>query len=142
MTRPKTRYQPGDRIGDRYQVHEVKMGGMGEVYLCLDLEEMLPYALKTFQQRHTHNPKFRAAFENEVLTWVALEKHPNIVRCFFMNIFDNLGLDYQIAVVTTDMFDPNQSGAFQGPVITPANPDAVAEFNRVRAKLPRDRSMP
>ena len=50
--RPIPRYQPGDRIGGRYQVHQVKMGGMGEVYLCLDLQENYPYALKTFQQRY------------------------------------------------------------------------------------------
>jgi tetratricopeptide (TPR) repeat protein len=84
------RYQPGDKIGGRYQVHQVKMGGMGEVYLCLDLEQNYPYALKTFQQRYLGDPrKLRAAFEQEVVTWVALEKHPNIVRCFLMDILDN-----------------------------------------------------
>jgi tetratricopeptide (TPR) repeat protein len=83
------RYKPGDKIGGRYQVHQVKMGGMGEVYLCLDLEEMVPYALKTFRQRYLTNPKLHAAFENEVATWVAMEKHPNIVRCFYMDILDN-----------------------------------------------------
>lgn len=31
------RYKPGDKIGGRYQVHKALMGGMGEVYLCLDL---------------------------------------------------------------------------------------------------------
>jgi hypothetical protein len=45
MTRPKPRYQPGDRIGGRYQMHQALMGGMGEVYLCLDLETDLPAAL-------------------------------------------------------------------------------------------------
>jgi serine/threonine protein kinase len=65
------------------------MGGMGEVYLCLDLETIQPYALKTFQQRFLTNPKLREAFENEVATWVALEKHPNIVRCFYMDTLDN-----------------------------------------------------
>ena len=48
MTGLQTRYKAGDKIGGRYQVHQVKMGGMGEVYLYLDLEEMHPYALKTF----------------------------------------------------------------------------------------------
>ncbi len=64
------------------------MGGMGEVYLCLDLETMYPYALKTFQQRY-QSQALRRAFETEVATWVALEKHPNIVRCFMMDILDN-----------------------------------------------------
>ena len=87
--RSQPRYQPGDKIGGRYQVHQALMGGMGEVYLCLDLETYLPYALKTFQQRFLTNPKLRAAFNSEIATWVALEKHPNIVRCFYMDIIDN-----------------------------------------------------
>ncbi len=85
--KPKPQYQLGDRIGGRYQVHQVKMGGMGEVYLCLDLEEMYPYALKTFQQRY-QSQSLRRAFEKEVATWVTLEKHPNIVRCVGMDFLD------------------------------------------------------
>ncbi|MDM8521627.1 hypothetical protein QUF64_16400 [Anaerolineales bacterium HSG6] len=40
MPRPKPRYKKGDKIAGRYHVHDVKMGGMGEVYLCLGLEIM------------------------------------------------------------------------------------------------------
>jgi len=88
--KPKPRYQPGDKIGGRYQVHQALMGGMGEVYLCLYLEENIPLALKTFQRRHMGDSQLvRVAFEREVATWVALEKHPNIVRCFLMDILDN-----------------------------------------------------
>ena len=87
--KPKPRYQRGDRIGRRYQVHQALMGGMGEVYLCLDLETIQPVALKTFQQRYLTNPKLRQLFNREVATWVALEKHPNVVRCFYMDILDN-----------------------------------------------------
>jgi tetratricopeptide (TPR) repeat protein len=86
--KPKPRYQPGDRIGGRYQVHQALTGSMGEVYLCLDLEQKYPYALKTFQQRY-QSIALRKAFEREVATWVALEKHPNIVRCFHMDVLDN-----------------------------------------------------
>lgn len=86
---PKPHYQSGDKIGGRYLVHEALMGGMGEVYLCLDLKTSLPYALKTFQHRYLNNPKLREAFEHEVTIWIALEKHPNIVRPFHMDIHDN-----------------------------------------------------
>ena len=87
--KPQPRYQRGDRIANRYQVHQALLGGMGEVYLCLDLEENLPYALKTFQQRYLTDPqRLRQAFEQEVATWIALEKHPNIVRCFYMTTLD------------------------------------------------------
>jgi tetratricopeptide (TPR) repeat protein len=86
----KARYQPGDKIAGRYQVHKALMGGMGEVYLCLDLQEMQPYALKTFQQRYlTDTQQLRRAFDQEVATWIALEKHPNIVRCFWMQMLDS-----------------------------------------------------
>ena len=85
----KPRYQPGDKIGGRYFVHQALMGGMGEVYLCLDLEENLPYALKTFQERHLANMRSRCRFEEEVGVWVALEKHPNIVRCFGLETLGN-----------------------------------------------------
>lgn len=86
---PQPRYKKGDKIGGRYLVHQALMGGMGEVYLCLDLKQNYPFALKTFQFSYLMNQKFREAFKREVATWVALEKHPNIVRCFYMDIIDN-----------------------------------------------------
>ncbi len=45
LTQPKARYKKGDKIDGRYLIHQVLIGGMGEVYLCLDLKENLPYAL-------------------------------------------------------------------------------------------------
>lgn len=86
---PKPRYQPGDKIGGQYLVHQVLMGGMGEVYLCLDLKTTRPFALKTFQAQYLANPNIRELFHREIAAWVALEKHPNIVRCHFMEILDN-----------------------------------------------------
>lgn len=60
--RLQPRYKKGDRIGGRYLVHDVKMDGMGEVYLCLDEQDMLPYALKTFQQRHFTDTSLKRQF--------------------------------------------------------------------------------
>jgi len=62
---------------------------MGEVYLCLDLEGMEPIALKTFQQRFLTHQQVRKRFEQEAYTWVSLEKHPHIVRCYFLYAYDN-----------------------------------------------------
>jgi tetratricopeptide (TPR) repeat protein len=86
---PQPRYRKGDRIGGRYLVHQALLGGMGEVYLCLDLREIVPIALKTFQARYLTNPRIRELFAHEIGTWVALEKHPNIVHCFYMQSLDN-----------------------------------------------------
>ncbi len=83
--KPQPRYQEGDKIGGRYLVHQALMGSMGEVYLCLDLERNYPFALKTFQSRFLKKRRIQDAFYTEVATWVALEKHPNIVRCFYMD---------------------------------------------------------
>lgn len=62
---------------------------MGEVYLCLDHETRKPFALKTFQAHFFTNQKLRESFSSEAATWVALGKHANIVRCFFMNEIEN-----------------------------------------------------
>jgi serine/threonine protein kinase len=83
------RYRKGDKIGGRYLVHQALSGGMGEVYLCLDLQENFPCALKTFQARYLSSPKAREYFDREAAIWVALEKHANIVRCFYMDRVDN-----------------------------------------------------
>ena len=86
---PQPRYSSGDLIGGRFKVHEVKMGAMGEVYLGYDLGLEAPYALKTFQARYFRNAQVRDLFSQEIATWVALEKHANIVRCHFIRVFDN-----------------------------------------------------
>jgi len=85
--RRQPRYSKGQRIANRYLVHQALSGGMGEVYLCLDEEENYPYALKTFQGGE---PSLHDLFKHEVAHWVALEKHPNIVRCFYMKTLDKL----------------------------------------------------
>jgi tetratricopeptide (TPR) repeat protein len=82
------RFQPGHKIGRRYKVFKALAGGMGEVYLCLDEKWNSLYALKTFQYHHLQNEQLQEAFEKEVKTWIALEKHPNIVTCYYMEIVD------------------------------------------------------
>lgn len=88
MTRHPSR-QRGDEIGGRYTVCRALTGGVGEVYLCLDLKTNQPFALKTFQARFPAGLKSREAFTAEVATWVALEKHVHTVRCFFSDYIDN-----------------------------------------------------
>ncbi len=85
---PQLRYGKGDTIEGRYLVHRGLAGGMAEVYLCLDTQERLPLALKTFQARDPTGPKAREYFAREASTWVALEKHPKIVRCFYLDTVD------------------------------------------------------
>lgn len=84
----KTRYNRGDKIGNRYLVHKVLTGGMGEVYLSSDLQSTSIYAVKTFQNHLTFNPKAVEHFKNEVNIWINLGIHPNIVQCHFMDILN------------------------------------------------------
>jgi len=59
---------------------------MGEVYLCHDREGNTRYALKTFQARYLRHPGLPEAFAAEVAVWVRLEKHLNVVQCFFKEL--------------------------------------------------------
>src|SRR5262249_45022851 len=88
LASPQTQYKVGDKIGGRYLVHKTLVGGMGEVYLCLETEAVLPFALKTFRGRASLNHESMRAFETEVATWIALEKHANIVRCHTMEFIE------------------------------------------------------
>jgi len=88
-SKAQTQYKPGDTLKNRhgmelFLIHEILAGSMGEVYLCLDLEKNLPFALKTFKQGNipqADKEKIKKDFENEANVWINLHKHPNIVRC-------------------------------------------------------------
>ena len=74
-------YQPGSRIGGRYEVVRALEGGMGLVYLCIDHESgASPVALKTFKPKFLSDRSTRDRFLREGTIWVALGKHPNIVH--------------------------------------------------------------
>ncbi|MDX2161802.1 MAG: tetratricopeptide repeat protein [bacterium] len=70
----------GDMIDGRYEVADVRRGGMGVVYLCYDYEQRAPVALKSFQSRFLDNERAVARFQQEAFTWIRLEKHRHIVQ--------------------------------------------------------------
>lgn len=69
----------GDRIDNRYEVADIRRGGMGIVYLCYDHDQREPVAIKTFQSRFLNNERAVTRFNNEAVTWVKLEKHRHVV---------------------------------------------------------------
>jgi serine/threonine protein kinase len=84
-------YQPGDRIGDRYEVGEVHRGGMGLVYIVRDrapgrLARTL--ALKTLRNEFLRDPTRSARFTTECHLWIRLAPHPNLVRALALEQFD------------------------------------------------------
>ena len=82
------RWQIGDKIENRYEVHDIKGGegksGFGIVYICYDHEFKAPVAIKTFQERFFFSQKARDDFTNEALTWIKLDKHKNIVKAYYV----------------------------------------------------------
>ncbi|PIU83373.1 MAG: hypothetical protein COS68_04405, partial [Elusimicrobia bacterium CG06_land_8_20_14_3_00_38_11] len=77
-------WKVGDRIKNRYEIHNIKIGGMGIVYLCYDHETGDPVAIKTFQDKFFLDEKAREKFTQEALIWINLEKHQNIVRAYYV----------------------------------------------------------
>ncbi|MCI0521067.1 MAG: serine/threonine-protein kinase [Chloroflexi bacterium] len=76
-------YPPLTLIANRYRVvSRPLMGGMGVVYLCDDLLEKRPVALKSFRPELLPNREARARFLEEGGHWVALGVHPHVVQCY------------------------------------------------------------
>lgn len=83
-------YKLGDKIGGRYEVSAIHHGAMGVVYGCFDHQTKLPRALKTVRSRHLHDKQVLSLFESEAAVWIALEKHPYIVRAYLVERFNKL----------------------------------------------------
>ena len=82
-------FNVGDRIDARYEVAEVKRGGMGIVYLCYDHQDREPVAIKSFQSRFLDNPRAVRRFTHEAVTWVRLDKHSHIVQARLVQTITN-----------------------------------------------------
>ncbi len=73
-------YPPGTRIG-QYEVagHPLK-GGMGVVYICRDLKQDRPLALKTFKPEYLPDRAARDRFLREGSTSANFRCHPRVIR--------------------------------------------------------------
>ena len=77
-------WEVGDRILDRYEILDIRPGGMGVVYVVGDYEWNKLFAIKTFQDRFLWNKDVIDRFTKEAETWVNLERHTNIVFASFV----------------------------------------------------------
>lgn len=83
-------YKKGDFIGPKYEVHDVLgMGGFGIVYLIYDHESKSVLAFKTFRDKYLDDILTRERFHKEADVWINLDRHPFIVRAYF--VFDYSG---------------------------------------------------
>ncbi|MFZ5818903.1 MAG: tetratricopeptide repeat protein [Chloroflexota bacterium] len=79
-------YQPGDVIGQIYQVHSVLgQGGFGVVYLVFEVQQNVVLALKTVRDEYLADPEVRERFRKEAGLWVYLGYHPCLVRAFLID---------------------------------------------------------
>ena len=69
----------GKKIKGRYEVLEIKHGGLATVYICYDHEFQIHLAVKTFQDRFLRERSVVDRFLREAELWMRLEKHKNIV---------------------------------------------------------------
>lgn len=116
---PNPSFQKDDVIGGRYRVLQSLVGGMSEVYICLDAADSVLYAVKTIQNRYLKQldryAEFLSIFQRELATWIALEYHPNIVHCHFMQTIENRPFIFLEPIVSekgigTDLYAWLQAG--------------------------------
>jgi tetratricopeptide (TPR) repeat protein len=80
-----TPYKKGDFIGKKYEVYDVLgKGGFGIVYLVYACAGGV-YALKTFRDEYMEDEATRERFRKEAQVWVDLERHPYLVRAYFVD---------------------------------------------------------
>ena len=72
-------YQIGDRIQNRWEIHNILRGGMGIVYFVYDHETQDGFAAKTIGDEILKaNPTAAARFTQEAAAWVNLDHHINV----------------------------------------------------------------
>ena len=85
-------YEPGDEIFDNIIVlgrfGGENKSGFGVVYLVFDKNTGFALALKTLQNEKISLTEFEE-FKNEVIPWVSLSNHPNIVKAFSIDLGDD-----------------------------------------------------
>jgi serine/threonine protein kinase len=83
---PGAAYKKGDVIGEKYEVYGILgKGGFGIVYLVYHDQTESVYALKTFQDECLADTQARERFRKEASVWVDLERHPYLVRAYFVD---------------------------------------------------------
>lgn len=82
-------WKVGDRIKGRWEIHDIKRGGMGVVYIVYDHEWKEAFAAKTFQDEvFARNTTTADRFTQEAITWVNLDLHQNITQARFVETIE------------------------------------------------------
>jgi serine/threonine protein kinase len=101
------RWQIGERIDNRWKIHDIHVGGMGIVYIVYDQELEEPYAAKTFRDEILReSPLVADRFKREATAWINLDSHPNITRAVRIENIDSkllLFLEYVAGGTLADL---------------------------------------
>src|SRR5436190_2737757 len=102
-----------------YEVVDVMFGGVGVVYVVRRGGEGFLSALKTFQARYLWSAEDRDRFEREALTWMRLDRHPNVVAAHWLEHIEGfpcLMLDYVDGIDLSELLaqDPLHGGTALG----------------------------
>jgi tetratricopeptide (TPR) repeat protein len=80
----------GDVIADRFLIQKMCKGGFGRVYLSTDMVSGQRAALKTILREHLVSGRLLEMFRKEILLWIQLGEHPNIVLAYGLEEFMRL----------------------------------------------------
>lgn len=117
-------WRPGEVVNGRYEVREVRRGGMGEVYFVFDRALALDLAVKTPLPKTLATPSGRLRFLREAEAWIGLGLHANICAAYyvqelggiarlFIELIDGSGLDQWIKSDRAEGFSQRLDMAIQ-----------------------------
>ncbi|MEM2924936.1 MAG: tetratricopeptide repeat protein [Methanocellales archaeon] len=78
------KWKIGDKMLNRYEIKDIKEGGLGVVYIAFDHYWRKLFAIKTFKDEFLWREEVVNKFLREAETWVKLDKHMNIVKAEFV----------------------------------------------------------
>jgi tetratricopeptide (TPR) repeat protein len=98
-----TLWQRGDRIENRWEVLDIRQGGMGIVYIVRDHLWGINLAAKGFQDAvFARDPRVADRFTQEAELWINLDCHPNIAQALLVQKIQDRPLIF-LEFVDTDL---------------------------------------
>jgi TPR repeat protein/serine/threonine protein kinase len=73
-------WQVGDRIENQWEVKDIRLGGMGIVYIVFDHRWHRQLAIKTYPELSLQSKSEIDRFTREATTWIRLDPHPNVTQ--------------------------------------------------------------
>ena len=86
---PEKTWPIGHKIKGRFEIKDVKVGGMAVVYICYDHEFAMRFAVKSFKDKYLKEKAIVNRFFLEAESWMRLEKHKNIVWAKWVENINN-----------------------------------------------------